>query len=186
MKEEDFLHYLNHFHDHAKPTAEKPVLILDNHVSHLFVPAIDFCRDNNVTLLSIPPHSSHKLQPLDQVIYGPFKTYVNRQCHAWTREHPVKSMSIYDIPAIVGTALPKPTMPANIIEAFRCTGIWPLNEDVFTDADFSPSELTERAFAPASTNPAHAATIHAPAATVPAATVLSLFLQHLSLPLQQL
>ena len=41
-KEEDFLHYLKHFHDHAKPTAEKPGQILDNHVSHLFVPAIDF------------------------------------------------------------------------------------------------------------------------------------------------
>ena len=94
MKEEDFLLHLKHFHDHAKPTAEKPaVLILDNHVSHLFVPAIDFCRDNNVTLLSISPHSSHKLQPLDRVIFGPFKTYVNRQRHAWTREHPGKSMS---------------------------------------------------------------------------------------------
>ena len=193
MKEEDFLLYLKHFHDHAKPTAEKPaVLILDNHVSHLFVPAIDFCRDNNVTLLSIPPHSSHELQPLDRVMFGPFKTYVNRQCHAWTREcHPGKSMSIYDIPAIVGTALPKATMPANIIEAFRCTGIWPTNEDVFTDADFAPSELTERAFAPvatapAATAPATTATVPAPVATVPAPVATAPATAATAPPLQQL
>ena len=144
MTEEDFLAYIKHFANFAKPTAENPVLIiLDNHVSHLYLPVIDFCRENYITLLSLPPHSSHKLQPLDRVIFGPFKTYFNNRSHAWSKENPGKSMTIYDVPAIVGETLPRAMLSAHVIQAFNCTGIWPVNKDIFTDADFAPSQLTE-------------------------------------------
>ncbi|GFR98154.1 tigger transposable element-derived protein 6-like protein [Elysia marginata] len=51
------------------------LLLLDNHVSHLYIPAIDLCKENHITLLSLPPCTSHKLQPLDRVVSGPLKTY---------------------------------------------------------------------------------------------------------------
>ncbi|RUS83590.1 hypothetical protein EGW08_008644 [Elysia chlorotica] len=130
---------------YSKPSAESPVLLLlDNHVSHLYIPAIDLCKENHITLLSLPPHTSHKMQPLDRVVYGPLKTYISNRCHAWTRENPGKPLSIYDIPSIVGTELPRAMSQFNIIESFRCTGIWPVNRNVFNDSDFAAAEVTDR------------------------------------------
>ncbi|KAJ8949412.1 hypothetical protein NQ318_007511 [Aromia moschata] len=56
MKEEDFLEFIKHFSNHARPSENnKVLLILDNHFSHLSLPLINFCRDNFITLLSFPP-----------------------------------------------------------------------------------------------------------------------------------
>lgn len=70
---------MKHFAKHVKPSVDKKVLVLlDNHESHLYMPVIDFCREVGIVLLSFPPHCSHKLQPLDRSVYGPFKKYINQ------------------------------------------------------------------------------------------------------------
>ena len=78
MTENSFVVFIKHFIHHAKPSQDRPVLLLlDNHNSHLSVEAIDLCKQSGVVLLSFPPHCSHKLQPLDRNVYGPFKKFVN-------------------------------------------------------------------------------------------------------------
>jgi len=67
-----FVRYLQHFVDHMKPSESNPVLvILHGHQSHKSNEAIQFARDNHLHLLTIPPHTSHKLQPLDLTFFGP-------------------------------------------------------------------------------------------------------------------
>jgi hypothetical protein len=39
--------------------------------------ALDFCKKNGIVLLSFPPHCTHKLQPLDRAVFGPFKKMIN-------------------------------------------------------------------------------------------------------------
>lgn len=64
MNADLFVIWLQHLFSHTKPTQDDPLLlILDNHSSHISIPAIQFCRNNNIHLLSLPPHSSHKAQP---------------------------------------------------------------------------------------------------------------------------
>lgn len=107
MQEEDFLLFLNHFAKHTKVSIEKKaLLLLDNHCSHISVKAIDFCKEKGIVLLTFLPHCSHKLQPLDHSVYGPFKKMVNTTSDAWMRMNPAKTMTLYDIPNIVKTALP--------------------------------------------------------------------------------
>lgn len=144
MQKEEFLTFMKHFSKHTKPSREnKILLLLDNHESHLYLPTIEFCRENGIVLLSFPPHCSHKLQPLDVSVYGPFKKYVNSAMDAWMKTHPGKRMTIYDIPEIVSTALPRAATPTNIMAGFSATGIWPFNENVFDDSAFAPCEVTE-------------------------------------------
>ncbi|KAG5896402.1 hypothetical protein JTB14_022490 [Gonioctena quinquepunctata] len=65
ITEELFVKWLQHFVVDAKPSEnEKLLLILDNNCSHVSLAAYDFCRANNI-MLSIPPHTSHRTQPLD-------------------------------------------------------------------------------------------------------------------------
>ncbi|CAH1979615.1 unnamed protein product [Acanthoscelides obtectus] len=69
MKKEHFLHWCQHFVKHTGCSKERPVLLLlDNHDSHLSIDSLDYLKENGVTVLSFPPHCSHKLQPLDRSV----------------------------------------------------------------------------------------------------------------------
>ncbi|KAJ8930595.1 hypothetical protein NQ314_016591 [Rhamnusium bicolor] len=62
-----FIDYLEHFRKDTNPTADSPILlILDNHISHTSLQAITYAKNNNIHLLSLPPHSSHRTQPVDR------------------------------------------------------------------------------------------------------------------------
>lgn len=66
MTADIFKKYLQHFINNVKPSKEHPVLlILDNHFTHSSIKVIDLARDNGVIILTLPPHCSHKMQPLD-------------------------------------------------------------------------------------------------------------------------
>lgn len=144
MTESGFLKFMEHFVKHVHCSKEHPCLVLiDNHSSHLSYHVIDYCKDNGITLLSFPAHCSHKLQPLDRTVYGPFKKYVNSACDGWVTTNR-RPMTIYDIPGIVKTALPNAINPVNITSGFQITGICPFNRNVFTDSDFMPSYVSDR------------------------------------------
>ncbi|XP_065674152.1 uncharacterized protein LOC136091095 [Hydra vulgaris] len=84
MTETNFLKYIKHFSIHARCSNDRSCLVLiDNHSSHLDTAVLDFCKENGITLLFFPAHCSHKLQPLDRSVYGPFKKFVNSACDAW-------------------------------------------------------------------------------------------------------
>ena len=75
-------------------------------------------RENGIALLTILPHASHRLQPLDRAVYGPFKSYYNRAIYCWMRNNPGKTLKIYDIPALVNQAYFWAMTPRNIISGF--------------------------------------------------------------------
>ena len=60
------------------------------------------------------------------------------------RSHPGKTVSIYDIPAMVNTAYLNAMTPANVLSGFRSTGIYPFNRDIFADAEFAPATVSDR------------------------------------------
>ena len=146
MTTDNFLRFLDHFKNHAKPSAESPVLlILDNHASHVNSEVIQYCKMNNITLLSFPPHCSHEMQPLDKSVYGPFQTFYDQSVDRWCKDplNAGKQMSIHTIPLMVSYAFPKAFTPQNIIAGFRSTGICPLDPNVFPDHKFSPTYSTD-------------------------------------------
>ncbi|XP_074042558.1 uncharacterized protein [Leptinotarsa decemlineata] len=131
MKEVHFIQYIQ------QASEENPLLLLiDNHDSHSSPEALNICKDHGVTVLSFPPHFSHKLQPLDRSVYGPFKKYVNTAYNSWMTNRPGATMTIYSIPNIVRTALPLEETPNNIRAGFQVSGIYPFNRDIFPDSEF--------------------------------------------------
>ena len=144
-----FVEYLDHFGKHSQCSKENMVLlILDNHESHISLAAIDRCKELGIVLLTIPPHTSHHLQPLDKSVFYPFKTAYNSAMDSWNRSHPGKRVTIYDIPQLVNQAQLSAIVPRNILSGFEHTGNWPYNPNLFTDADFAPSDVTDRDYAP--------------------------------------
>lgn len=140
-----FLDWLSHFRDNAKPSKENPVLlILDNHTSHCTIKAVDFFRKNHIHALTIPPHSSHKTQPLDRCIHNSLKIFYSAECEKWMRNHPGRAITTYQIASILTPAFLKAATTAKAIESFKITGICTFNPDIFRDEDFLASVVTER------------------------------------------
>lgn len=100
-----FTAWFQHFLKFVKPSKENPVLlILDGHYSHTKnLNLIDLARENHVSIMSLPPHSSHKLQPLDRSFMGPLKTYYSEIVRQFIRETGRK-VTIYDIAELFGKA----------------------------------------------------------------------------------
>ena len=74
IEEDQFIQWLQQlFVPAIKPISGQHVLILDGHSSHLSLTAIEVCIENNITMLCLPAHSSHILQPLDVGVYGHVK-----------------------------------------------------------------------------------------------------------------
>lgn len=95
MTSENFVVFFKHFAKHVKPSKERKVLLLlDNHKSHLGIETLNFVKENGIVMLSFPPHCSHKLQPLDRSVFGPFKKYASTSQDSLMRNNLGKSMTI--------------------------------------------------------------------------------------------
>lgn len=151
MTKESFLKWLQHFVSFTKPSKEDPVLlIIDGHGSHKDLDVILYARENYVHMISFPPHTTHKLQPLDRTFMKPFKNCYNAACSLWMRANPGLRINDYDIAQLVADAY-KQVCRLDIAEnGFRCTGIYPTNSQIFSDLDFMGSDVTNIAHQPPS------------------------------------
>lgn len=140
--------YLPFFIKQTRCTRESPVmLILDNHISHVSLAAVELCKSSGIVLLTLPPHCSHRLQPLDRTIYGPLKTYYNKAMDDWMRMHPARAVTIYEVGNLGGIAFTKAMSTSNILSGFSSTGIYPLDSSIFGEHEFLPSAVTDRPLA---------------------------------------
>lgn len=145
MNTECFVKVIDHFIKHTNSSIEnESLLIMDNHQSHLSIQAIDLCKKNGVTILTIPPHCTNKLQPLDVGLLKPFQTFYSAALNSWMMSHPGQTFTIYNVASCVGIAYPRAMTPINISNSFRKTGIFPFDRHAFNEEDFMPSLVTDR------------------------------------------
>ncbi|XP_050295235.1 uncharacterized protein LOC126735322 [Anthonomus grandis grandis] len=136
-KEEMFELWLRHFVKFVKPNRDEPVLpILDNHSSHATLESYNYCKENFITILSLPPHSSHRMQPLDVTFYGPLKKSYYKECDNYMKSNNLTQITPYDVASLFNKAYSKVASLKKGISGFRCTGIFPSQPDIFTHADF--------------------------------------------------
>lgn len=140
-----FLDFLRHFVKSVKCSKEsKVLLILDGHTSHTkSIDAISFARDNGVILLSLPPHCSHKLQPLDLAFFKPLNVYYSSECSKWLRSHPGHVITDFQMSHLITPAFAKAASIQTAVNGFRASGIWPYNPEVISEEDYAPAEVTD-------------------------------------------
>ena len=149
-----FVTWLKHFVAATKATKEnEQILILDGHHSHKTIEAVTYARDHGVHMITLPPHCTHKLQPLDRTFFKPFKANYNRAADSWMVSHPGKRISMYDIASIFSEAYMHTANLARAENGFRVCGLWPLNELIFTEDDFAAAELTDEPLPTAAISP---------------------------------
>ena len=91
------------------------------------------------------PMTTHVLQPLDRVFYGPLKTFYNKACESFMLHNPSKRITDYDIAGLFNTAYMAAATIDKGVSGFECTGIFPLNRHRIPEFCFTPSLTTDNA-----------------------------------------
>lgn len=63
------------------------MLVIDGHESHMSAEFNQFCKERNIITISMPPHSSHLLQPLDVGCFSPLKRAYGREIEILMKSH---------------------------------------------------------------------------------------------------
>ena len=125
----------------VKPTADKKVLlVLDEHSTHVKnLKAIELARKENVTMLCLPPHTTHKIQPLDRTLFKPLQTYYDQAAERWLRTHVGRVITPCQLCGLFNEAYCKAATMSTAITGFARCGIWPCSRDVFAESEFHAS-----------------------------------------------
>ncbi|CAG4949741.1 unnamed protein product [Parnassius apollo] len=86
------------------------------------------------------------MQSLDTGFFGPLKKAYATACDNWQVSHPGQAITQFQVVQLFGTAYLNVAKMERAKKAFESCGIWPFNDQVFTDEDFSPSEVTDHPF----------------------------------------
>nr|XP_047138967.1 uncharacterized protein LOC124814907 [Hydra vulgaris] len=134
INENLFVDWLNHFISFAKPTKDEPVLlILDNHEIHISFDCYLLCRGNAIVLLSLPPHTSHRMQPLDLTYFGPLKSAYNRECDIFMAANIGRRITQYEVVELFTKPFNRLSNIEKAANGFRAAGIYPLDPTKFND-----------------------------------------------------
>lgn len=145
MTAELFLLWFGRFVDFSQASKQSPVLLIfDGHSTHTKnIKLIDMARDNGVILLCLPPHTSHRLQPLDVAFMKPLSLHYGEELRKWLRSNPGKVVTLWQVSSIFGAAFVQSANMKTAINGFKATGIWPPDPNVFSEEDFLPAATTE-------------------------------------------
>ena len=148
MMSEIFPAVLDHFFNQMAASPDNPqLLVYDNHSSHITLEAVTLARSRGVVIVTLPAHCSHRMQPLDVGVLGPWKRYYADAVRKWHQAHPGATLTIHDVSELVNEAFGRAFSIPSIVNAFRATGIWPPNRATFTDADYMGAAPTAAAAA---------------------------------------
>jgi transposase len=114
--------------------ARPQVLILDGHKSHTSLDLLVAAREANISLVTLPPHSTHILQPLDRAVFKSMKSNYNRVCSDHMSQSLEQRINHQTWPALFCESFNASMTQYNIKSSFRVTGIYPLNRAMVSTA----------------------------------------------------
>ncbi|XP_044733230.1 jerky protein homolog-like [Chrysoperla carnea] len=132
MNEELFLDWIKHFKEHTRSTLENEVLlILDNHSSHISLNIYQYCRENGIHMVTLPPHTSHRTQPLDLTVFGPLKSALHKECQTYMNTNNYEKLTPVDLIPLFTKAYLKIANAEKAVNGFKTAGIWPFDSNIF-------------------------------------------------------
>jgi len=105
------------------------LLFMDNHGSHCTIEFVDYADEHGIELFSFPPHMTHLMQPLDVVIFQPYKHYHSEAVDRAARTGCTSFNKLEFLAALPGIRK-QALKPTSIKHSFAGTGLWPVNPDM--------------------------------------------------------
>lgn len=107
---------------------QQKILILDHPTQTKNVAFIEKVRENHTTVLCLPPHCSHKLQPLDVTFMARFNAYYIKACEKFLQNNARRTTTQFQTSKLLGEAFSHTAVAATAINGFACVGsfLWNL------------------------------------------------------------
>jgi hypothetical protein len=120
------LAWIKHFNRHTASQTKGVyrLLILDGHGSHATPEFDQYCTENKIITLCMPPHSSHHLQPLDVGCFSPLKISYGGEVTELARRH-IYHVDKLDFIDIYQRLRPVVFTERNIKAGFQAAGLVP-------------------------------------------------------------
>ncbi|XP_049944183.1 uncharacterized protein LOC126425255 [Schistocerca serialis cubense] len=137
-----FFEWIQHFQNNVKSTIDDPVLlILDNHSSHIPLDIFEFCKKHSIVMVTIPSHTSNKLQPLDVTFFSSLKSAFNRECDIYMKSQVYQKITPYELAELFNKAYIKVATMDKGQSGFKACGICPFNPNKFQHDDLQQCEI---------------------------------------------
>ena len=141
---------LNHFLPLA-PSVRPLLLLLDGHSSHYNPVVVEKAVDSGVILLSLPPNTTHLLQPLDRCAFSSLKKSWSRQCHDFTLKNSGRLITMSHFSEVFRAAWTESMTLRNIMASFSTSGVYPFDKTAVKVAPESSSKEKPLVTAPRQT-----------------------------------
>jgi len=112
----------------ARNSRDYRLLFVDGHGSHINMKFLDWCEQNKVLVALYPPHSTHRLQPLDVSLFNPLANYYSQNLNDWIfKSQGLSRISKRDFFDLFWPAYQAAFTHANIKSGWEKTGLLPFN-----------------------------------------------------------
>ena len=121
--------------------SQRPIILLlvDGHKSHITLDVIDVCRDNDIVLFCLHPHTTHALQPLDVAVFKSLKDHYAKAVRSLSFTKKNFVLTKREFSKVLKSPFEKAFSIPNIKAGFAKTGIYPLNRDAVAKSKMKPS-----------------------------------------------
>ncbi|KAK3770498.1 hypothetical protein RRG08_049133 [Elysia crispata] len=120
--------------------ARPQLLILDSHHSHEVLEMLELAEKERIRILALPPHTTHKLQPLDRVVFKPMKTAYKRHCTEFLAANPDKTINKLTWPGLLRQTWAATMRQEPLQTCFCATGIYPLDRTKIPESAYLLSD----------------------------------------------
>lgn len=117
------------------------LLLYDGHSTHISIDLIEKAQEHNVTILKIPPHSSHLLQPLDLSVMKPLKDVWDQELVKWQRLHVAAKLPKKEFSRLISEIWDH-LDPQIIKNGFSKGGIYPFNRESVSEEKYDSLALS--------------------------------------------
>ena len=125
---------------------KRRLLLVDGHNSHVNLQFVEECDRLRIILIILPPHSTHRLQPLDVGLFGPLSTkYTNELNMLMFNSLGLVNMSKRVFWKLFWSAWQQAFTLNNVESAWKTTGFFPFHPPAVLDKITKPAPATPAA-----------------------------------------
>ena len=121
-----------------KITDDPVILLVDGHNSHETDEIRKLAYKFNIIVLAFPSKCTHKLQPLDVLVFSQVQRRWSKTCDRLVQKN--SAMDRHNVVPEYMKVRAWSMTPQILASSFSCTGIFPFNPNTFTNDDFAPAK----------------------------------------------
>ena len=90
--------------------------------------------------MSLPPHCSRRLQPLDVTFYSPLKGAFKAECGRYMKSERLVRITLYELVVFLTKHIHKWQLLRVAVSGFKVIGIYALNPNIFSNVDYCAAD----------------------------------------------